>query len=77
MKNNLLKYYIAAFYLCSTVVLFAQPGTEDTGGTGNLEGTSGDTTPAPIDNYVWVLAIVGLIFVFMKFRALQNKKINS
>ena len=74
MKNNLLKYYIAAFYLCSTFVLFAQPGTEDADGT--LETT--DATPAaPIDDYLWVLALVGLVFVFMKFTAIQNKKINS
>ncbi len=77
MKNNLLKYYIATFYLCSTVVMFAQ-ATDD--GTGTLEdnGTT-DTTPgaAPIDDYVWVLALLGLVFVFMKFRAIQNKKIKG
>ena len=74
MKNTALKYYIAAFYLCSTFVLFAQPGDTAPGG---LEG-DGDTTPgAPIDDYVWVLAVIGLIFVFMKFKALQNKKMHS
>lgn len=76
MKNNLLKYYIAAFYLCSTFVVIAQ-GTND--GTGTLEDNgAGDTTPAaPIDNYVWILALIGLVFVFMKFRAIQNKKIKG
>lgn len=76
MKNNLLKYYLTAFYVCSTFVMFAQgPGTDD--GTGTLEG-DGDTTPgAPIDGYIWVLALVGLFFVFMKFRAIQNKKVNN
>jgi hypothetical protein len=74
MKNTALKYYIAAFYLCSTFVLFAQPGDTAPGG---LE-TDNDTTPgAPIDNYVWVLAVIGLLFVFMKFRAIQNKKMHS
>lgn len=75
MKKNILKYYMAAFYLCSTFVMLAQtdPGT---GGVDNGDG-SGDTTPAaPIDDYVWVLAVVGLLIVFMKFRAM-NKKINS
>ena len=70
MKNNLLKYYIVAFYLCSTFVLFAQPGTDDTGGT--LEG--GDAPAAPIDDYVWVLAAIGLLFVFFRFRALAQQK---
>jgi hypothetical protein len=66
MKNNLLKYYIATVYLCSTFILFAQPG--DTGdGTGGLEGT--DTPAAPIDDYVWALAAIGLVYVFLKVRA--------
>lgn len=76
MKKNLLKYYIAAFYLCSTLVMFAQidPGTD--GGVDN-NGTTDTTPDAPIDDYVWVLALIGLIFVFMKFRAIQNKKIKG
>jgi len=75
MKNNLLKYYITAFYLCSTFVLFAQPGTGNGGtGDGALEG-DGDVTPAaPIDDYVWVLAAIGLLFVFLRFRALAQQK---
>jgi hypothetical protein len=74
MKNTFLKYYIAAFYLCSTFVMFGQPGDTAPGG---LEG-DGDTTPAaPIDYYVWVLAILGLIFVFMKFRAIQKNRIQG
>jgi hypothetical protein len=75
MKNNVLKYYMAAFYFCSTFAMFAQaPG--DTAPDG-LE-TDGDATPAaPIDDYVWVLAVIGLMFVFIKFRDIQNKKIKA
>ena len=73
MKNNLVKYYIAAMYLCTTFIMFAQPGTGDTGGT--LEG-DGDVTPgAPIDDFIPVLAIIGIIVVFMRFRALKAKEI--
>ena len=73
MKNRLIKYYIAAFCFCSTSILFAQPGTNDTGS--NLEGTTGDTTPAaPIDDYVGVLALVGLSLVFIKVKVNQNKE---
>jgi hypothetical protein len=73
MKNSVLKYYITALYLCSTFITYAQdPGSNDTGG--GLE--SGDPA-APIDNYVWVLAVVGLLFVFMKFRAIYNTKIQG
>lgn len=72
MKNNLLKSYLAAFCFCSTSILFAQPGTDDTGS--DLEGT-GDTTPtAPIDDYVGILTLVGLSLVFIKVKANQNKE---
>jgi hypothetical protein len=65
MKTNLLKYYIAAFYLCSTFVTFAQqPGTNDD--SDNLEGS--DTLAAPIDGYVWVLGALGLVYVFLRVR---------
>ncbi|MEY3499897.1 MAG: hypothetical protein RL308_1566 [Bacteroidota bacterium] len=71
MKNKVVKYYIAAVYFCSTVVLYAQsPTAEDVLGTGNLEG---DDTSTPINNYLVFLAIIGVLLVFMKFRALQSK----
>ena len=74
MKNNLLKYYIAAFYFASTVILFAQstPGVTDEAGT-----MEGEEIAAPIDDYLWVLALVGLVTVFMKFRAMHKKKIQG
>lgn len=75
MKNNVLKYYLAAFYLCSTFVAFAADTPGDDTADGSLEST--DTAAAPIDNYVWVLALVGLVFVFLKLRAIQNKKLHG
>ena len=72
MKNKILKYYIAAVFFCSTMVMFAQPGDDIPGG-----GLEGGDPPAPIDDYVWVLAVVGLFFVFMKFRAIYNNKIQG
>lgn len=73
MKNNILKLYITAFYLCSTFVMFAQDPTEtsddvDFGSDGNS-----DATGAPIDDYVWVLAAIGMLLVFLKFRAMYKK----
>ena len=72
MKTNLLKYYIAAFYLCSTFVMIAQetPGTDDT--EGGLEST--DPPAAPIDGYVWVLAAIGLVYVFLRLRAFAQQQ---
>ena len=72
MKNILSKSYITLFFLLASFVTFAQPGTDD--GTGTLEGTD---APAPIGDYLWVLALVGLVLVFLTFRAIQNKKVNS
>jgi hypothetical protein len=33
--------------------------------------------PAPIDDYIWVLLVIGLFYGFMKFRAIQNNKIQN
>lgn len=46
MKTNFLKYYITAFYLCSSFITFAQPRTND-----DTNGLEGDEIPAaPINN---------------------------
>lgn len=71
MKTNFFKYYITAFYLCSSFITFAQPGTNDD--NNNLEG---DETPGfPIDDYVLFLAAIGLVYVFWKIKVfkLQGK----
>lgn len=75
MKNNILKYYIAASYFCSTFVMFGQTDP----GTGTPGGSVEDTDPAttPIDDYIWVLALVGLFFVFLKFRGMQKNRIKG
>ena len=69
MKTNLLKYYIVTLYFCCTFVAFAQPGTDNSGGT--LEGT--DTPVSPIDDYVWVLSALGLVYVFLRIRAFAQQ----
>ncbi len=70
MKNNLSKFYITAFFLCSAFTIFAQPGTEDDTGTGNLEGAD----DLPIDNSIWFLVVLGLLFVFLKFRVMAQQR---
>jgi hypothetical protein len=73
MKKNSIKFYTACFYLCSTLIMFAQgPGSNDEGGT--LEGNDAD---APIGDYLWVLAALGLVFVYFKFRARQKNSIQG
>jgi len=72
MKNNIKILYVIVFSLFSSLTAFAEPGTEDT--NGNLEGT--DVVAAPIDNYVWILAllILGSIFAFYKVWKAQNQQ---
>ena len=71
MKNNVLKYYITAAYLFSTLVMFAQPGDGNgQTGDGSLEGAD---APAPIDDYVWILVLIGLLFVFLKLRTFSKQ----
>ena len=74
MKNYLIKFYIVAIYLCSTVVLFAQdPGVDD--GTTSFEsGSSDNTGTAPIGDYIWVLALLAIVYAFWKIVSfLENK----
>lgn len=70
MKNNRSKYYIALAYLCSTFMAFAQPGTDDEAGGSGLE----DADPLPIDQYIWVLVALGLVFAFLRFRAVSQQR---
>ena len=72
MKNIFLKFYITIFLLCSTSILFAQPGSGSDG-----DSLEGNDTAAPIDDYIWVLAAIGLIFVFMKYRAMKKSRIQG
>lgn len=69
MKNLFNTYYIAFFCLCSNIMLFAQPSS----GSDNGDLESPDTQ-APIDENLWLLALVGLIFVFLRFKAIQARK---
>ncbi|WP_396186886.1 hypothetical protein [Flavobacterium sp.] len=70
MKTNPFKYYAVAICLCANFVMLAQlPGAEDN--NGGLEGA--ETPVAPIDGYVWVLATIGLTYVFLRLRAFANQ----
>lgn len=73
MKNKGLKYYIASAYLCSTIMLFAQPGTDAAGG--GLE--TPDTPAAPVDTYLVFLALVGVMFVYMKIKTSLKNNIQN
>jgi len=71
MKNKLLKYYSIVFYLCSSFVAFADPGNNDA--DGSLETNDGAT--APIDDYLWFLLIIGLVYAYYAVWKIQNQKV--
>lgn len=73
MKNRFLKFYIVAFYLGSTFMLFAQPGLGSNNGGIDDAGANDNTPAAPIDNYVWIMTFVALTLAFLKFSAMRKK----
>lgn len=74
MKNILSKTYITLLFLLVSFITFAAelPGDEADG-----DPIEGADAPMPIGDYVWVLALLGMLFVFMKFREIHKRKINS
>ena len=63
------KYINTDFFAKITVLVFVLFSTFANAQT-DLPEAPDDTATAPIDNYVWVLAFVGFIFVFLKLRTL-------
>ena len=57
--------------MCSNFVLFAEPG--DGNDTNDIENV--DAVAAPINDYLWILALAGLIFIFLKLKATQNREV--
>lgn len=71
MKNNLIKIQIALLLIFTNFVAIAQPG--DTNDTNDLENID---APAPINDYLLILGILGMILVYFKFKNLiLNKNI--
>jgi len=67
MKNNTKKIILFCLIALSSLNSFAQfPGSEND--ANNLE-----TTDAPIGDYVWVLAAIGLVYVFLRVRAFAQQ----
>lgn len=67
-KINTIKYYFILVLLFLTE--FAQA---DTGFDDDVD----DTTPLPIDDNLFLLAIAGLIFAFYVIKAIEKRKTSS
>lgn len=39
----------------------------------DLPEATDDTTPTPIDGYVWVMALIGLCYVYYRIRAISRQ----
>ena len=56
--------------MCSNIVLFAQlPGANDD----NNALETADHAAAPIDNYLWILCLIGILFVFTKYKIIAKE----
>ena len=77
MKKYILNFLTLSFCLFLNFAAFAQGPGETAAPAANgyeLEGTGeGVNSTAPINDYIWVLAIIGLVFAFYKFKALLNQ----
>lgn len=68
MKKFKLNTILLLMFLMSSVATFAQ----DPGEIGG-DPSDPDPTDAPISDYIWVVALLGLVYVFYKMKARQTK----
>ena len=61
-----------AIVLIQFVAFADEPPPGDFGG--DLSDGNATDTPAPIDSFVWVLLVVGLVYVFYKYSCLKSKE---
>ncbi len=66
MKNTAIKFLSVIFFLFSSLSALAQNPEEV---PEDLDGT-----PAPISDHIWVLALVGLTYVFLKYSPKLTKR---
>ena len=67
--KNIVFTFIAVV-LAPFVALAQDPPPGDFGG----DPADGNATDAPIDTYIWMLLMVGLVYVFYKYRSLKSKE---
>ena len=75
--NTIIKKVVIRFVFTIALVLTAS--TTAIAQTGFGDDVDDTAAPAPIDDYVFLLAVVGIIFVLMKIRAnaKYKREINS
>lgn len=68
-----MKKYITTISFAKITVLVFMLLTTIVNAQTDLPDEPDDINPAPIDDYVWALVAIGLVYVFLKLRALSNK----
>ena len=72
-KTEKMKKYITTVSFTKITVFVFMLFTTFINAQTDLPAAPDDTTGAPIDDYVWVLALIGLAFVFFKLRSFKNQ----
>lgn len=73
MKNNLLKFYMLAFFLVSDFVMFAQQDPGEDNPTDDLEG--GDNLP--INSKLIYLGLAGISFAFYLYNRKKHQQVEN
>jgi len=71
------KYSTTVSFAKITVIVFMLFTTFANAQTGLPDAPDDTAAPAPIGDHIWILALLGIVFVFLTFRAIQNKKIKG
>lgn len=69
--KNLFKIFVTSFILLGNFLLNAQAPPPPGGGTG---GTNPEAAAAPIDMYVYILAVAAILFIVLYAKKLQKKQ---
>ena len=69
MKKNRIRIVLLVYFLFLDTITFAQPMDEDDGG--DLEGN--DPAPAPINNKLFLLFLLGVLLIFYKLRKFRKE----
>ncbi len=72
-KTEKMKKYITTVSFAKITVFIFMMFTTFVNAQTDLPEAPVDEPAAPIDGYVWVLAALGLVFVFLRFRALMKQ----
>jgi hypothetical protein len=70
INSTIVKYlFPLVLFLCTSLPVLASELDDD----GDPEEFNGDPGQAPISDYWWVLALIGIYFIYKKYQVLQKQ----